>query len=411
MTTFGSVASGIEAASVAFNPLGWKAAWFAEIEKNPSKLLAHHYPDVNNLGDMNLLPTMILDGEIEAPDVLCGGTPCQAFSVAGLRNSLSDARGNLTLKFVEIANAIDTRRRALDKPPAIVFWENVPGVLNTPDNAFGCFLGALAGEDEALEPAGGKWSHAGCVFGPERAIAWRVLDAQHFGIPQRRRRVFVVACSLERAHPTSILFEFEGLRRDSAPSREPGQSVASTLTGSTGGVDENCAAGGHLQVAFGGNRTSGPLDVSTALNACGTASGRIDFASETFVVESFRVAGDGAAYATGEVAAPLVTGTDPNSHVVLSYSTKLHNTKSNQAGKVYEEYTPGLDRSSPPPAVVAQGRVRRLMPVECERLQGLGDFYTDVAGLSDSARYKALGNSWPIPVIFWIGSRINEAIQ
>jgi DNA (cytosine-5)-methyltransferase 1 len=149
---FGSVCSGIEAASVAWHPLGWKAAWLSEIEPFPSAVLAHHYPDVPNLGDMTLLPERILSGEVEAPDVFCGGTPCQAFSVAGLRNSLDDARGNLSLVFVGIANAIDHVRSVRRDDPAIIFWENVPGVLSTKDNAFGCFLAGLAGEDNPLEP-------------------------------------------------------------------------------------------------------------------------------------------------------------------------------------------------------------------------------------------------------------------
>jgi DNA (cytosine-5)-methyltransferase 1 len=217
---FGSVCSGIEAASVAWHPLGWKAAWLSEIEPFPSAVLAHHYPEVPNLGDMTTLPDRILSGEVEAPDLFCGGTPCQAFSVAGLRNSLDDARGNLSLTFVGIANAIDHVRSVRSASPAIIFWENVPGVLNTKDNAFGCFLGALAGEDEPIIPPGEKWTNAGCVFGPQRAVAWRVLDAQYFGVAQRRRRVFVVASARANFDPAAVLFEFDGLRRDTAPSRE-----------------------------------------------------------------------------------------------------------------------------------------------------------------------------------------------
>ena len=152
---FGSVCSGIEAASVAWHPLGWTAAWLSEIEPFPCAVLKHHYPDVPNHGDMTLLPEKILSGQVEAPDLFCGGTPCQAFSVAGLRNSLDDARGNLSLTFVGIANAIDHVRSVRGDAPAIVFWENVPGVLNTKDNAFGCFLGALAGESDPIKPPGG----------------------------------------------------------------------------------------------------------------------------------------------------------------------------------------------------------------------------------------------------------------
>jgi DNA (cytosine-5)-methyltransferase 1 len=219
---FGSVCSGIEAASVAWNKLGWSASWLAEIEPFPSAVLAHHYPDVPNLGDMTLLPNKILSGEIEAPDIFCGGTPCQAFSIAGNRESLDDVRGNLSLTFCEIANAIDSVRDV----PAIIFWENVPGVLNTKDNAFGCFLGELAGEDGELKPSGKKWTNAGCVFGPKRAVAWRVLDAQYFGLAQRRKRVFVIASARNDFNPAEVLFEFDGLRRDTAPSRNSRETTA-----------------------------------------------------------------------------------------------------------------------------------------------------------------------------------------
>jgi DNA (cytosine-5)-methyltransferase 1 len=224
---FGSVCSGIEAASVAWHPLGWQAAWLSEIEPFPSAVLAHHYPDVPNLGDMTTLPERILSGEVEAPDLFCGGTPCQAFSVAGLRNSLDDARGNLSLTFVGIGNAIDHVRSVRSDAPAIIFWENVPGVLSTKDNAFGCFLGALAGEDEPIIPSGEKWTNAGCVYGPQRAVAWRLLDAQYFGVAQRRRRVFVVASARADFDPAKILFEFDSVRRDTAPSREAGKAIAS----------------------------------------------------------------------------------------------------------------------------------------------------------------------------------------
>jgi DNA (cytosine-5)-methyltransferase 1 len=161
---FGSVCSGIEAASVAWNPLGWEAAWLSEVDPHASATLKHHYPDIPNYGDMTKLPERILSGEIEAPELLCGGTPCQAFSVAGLRKSLDDSRGNLTLKFVEVANAIDAIRNGRTLEPCVIFWENVPGVLNTEDNAFGCFIAGLAGESVPLRPPGGRWEYAGCVL-------------------------------------------------------------------------------------------------------------------------------------------------------------------------------------------------------------------------------------------------------
>ena len=275
---YGSVCSGIEAATVAWEPLGWRPAFFAEIEPFPSAVLAHRYPAIPNLGDMTAIDGAAWRGKI---DVLVGGTPCQAFSVAGLRKSLDDVRGNLALKFVELADAID---------PAWVVWENVPGVLSTRDNAFGCLLGGLAGEDGPVVPPGGKWSDSGIVFGPTRTVAWRVLDAQYFGLAQRRRRVFVVAGAGDRADPVAVLFEREGLRRDHPPRREAEQGVAPTLDARAGRSGETSfdTSGGLIAEAFGGNNTAGPIDVATALNACASASRRMDFESETFVATTLR---------------------------------------------------------------------------------------------------------------------------
>ena len=222
-----SLCSGIEAASTAWHSMGWQPLAFSEIEPFPSAVLAHHWPHVPNLGDMTRWrewPEELLT----QIDVLVGGTPCQAFSVAGLRNSLSDERGNLTLIYAHLLDHIDTLRAARGLPPVICLWENVPGVLSTKDNAFGCFLGALAGEESALEPSGTKWSNAGWVLGPQRAIAWRTLDAQYFGVAQRRRRVFLVASARNDFSPEAVLFEFQGVRRDSPPSREARQ-VAPTV--------------------------------------------------------------------------------------------------------------------------------------------------------------------------------------
>ena len=243
---FGSVCSGIEAASVAFGPLGWKAAWFSEIEPFPCEVLKHHYPDVPNHGDMTTLPARILSGEVEAPEMLCGGTPCQAFSVAGQRKSLDDERGNLSLVFCEIANAIDTVRTLRGQQPAIIFWENVPGVLNTKDNALGCFLAELVGSNLPLTTGadGNKWPSAGLVVGPKRQAAWRVLDAQHFGVPQRRRRVFVVASAREGFDPSKVLFERTGMSRDSESCSEAGQ-------GSTSGSEERSRSASYREGSFG----------------------------------------------------------------------------------------------------------------------------------------------------------------
>ncbi len=402
MVRFGSVCSGIEAASVAWEPLGWQAAWFSEIEPFPSAVLAHHYQEVKNLGDMTQIPALIQRGDVEAPDILCGGTPCQAFSVAGLRRSLDDARGNLSLTFCEIANAIDSVRR----DPCIIFWENVPGVLSTKDNAFGCFLAGLAGESEPLVPPGRKWEDAGVVLGPTRAVAWRVLDAQYFGLAQRRRRVFVVASARDDFDPAAVLLEFDGLRRDSAPSREAGERVANALTD---------------RADRGGTNSEGqrliPATVGTLCAADGKGkNGQDAYDGKIFAAPvAFHPTQDPISSSDGSHA--IGTG---NGHgcatAAAAFTTKLHNTASNQSGKVYEEYATSLDCSSPPPALLTPMQVRRLTPTECERLQGFPDGYTQIpwrkkpaSECPDGPRYKALGNSWAVPVVRWIGERIKRA--
>ncbi len=553
--TFGSVCSGIEAASVAFGPLGWRAAWFAEIEPFPCAVLAHHHPSVPNLGDMTMLPDMVRAGAAQAPDLLCGGTPCQAFSVAGKRESLADARGNLSLIFCELANAIDDVRIARGDDECAILWENVPGVLSTKDNAFGCFLAGLAGEDGPLEPpeprpADGKsstfwrwdvkakqhaasWADAGAVYGPRRAVAWRTLDAQYFGLAQRRRRVFVVASARSGFDPAQVLFEWDGVRRDTAPSRQAGQVPAGTLYAGIGrrrgsgmnpnqiagtlqangkaagsATQQDAEAGMLIAQAFGGNNTSGPRSVASALSALSAhgGSGRMDFESETFIAHTLRAEGFDASEdstgrgtplvpvafdtynqsVTGDVTQTLCSRGDTpggNAHLVpaiafdckasgqsgfgvgdiagtmramgrasshqnggghqaVAFTTKLHNTQSNQAGKVYEEYATSLDANSPPPALLAAMQVRRLTPRECERLQGFEDDYTLIPGskrnwtaereemrayfertgqdytddeldrlAADGPRYKALGNSWAVPCARWIGQRIDSNLN
>ena len=521
---FGSICSGIEAASVAFAPLKWKAAWLSEIEPFPCAVLAHHYPSTPNLGDMTTIAPRILSGHIPAPELLCGGTPCQAFSVAGLRKSLEDDRGNLTLKFVELANAIDDVRVARGDKESVILWENVPGVLSTKDNAFGCFLAGLAGEDEPLQPPGKRWEDAGAVYGPRRAIAWRTLDAQYFGLAQRRRRVFVVASARNGFDPAQVLFEWDGMRRDTAPSREQGQSIAGTLASRTDGgglpgTDEACS--GYIQpvakTLIAGGHSNNPLDETL-----------LPITAHTLRAEGFDASEDGTGRGTplvpvafdttqitsqtnrsnpqpGDPCHPLAAGAHPpaiafqagnlargagappNTDVFptlradhgrglsdqhpcvafpanlsgtqcasaedlapslgalnptgVAYTTKLHNTGSNNAGKIFEERTTCLDANSPPPALLTARQVRRLTPRECERLQGFPDDYTLIPGnkrnwaaereemrdyfqrtgqtytdelldrlSADGPRYKALGNSWAVPCARWIGKRIEKYI-
>lgn len=378
--TFGSVCSGIEAASVAWHGMGWRAAWLAEIEPFPSAVLAHHYPDVPNLGDMTTIADKVLSGDVAAPDVLVGGTPCQAFSIAGLRQSLDDSRGQLSLEFVRLANAIDSKRSIHGKQPAIIVWENVPGVLNTKDNAFGCFLAGLAGESSALQPAGGKWTNAGCVFGPQRAVAWRILDAQFFGVPQRRRRVFVVASARDAFDPAEILFEFDGVRRDIAPSRKTGQETA-----------RNAGCGVK---AASYSTMNDPVLTLCASDHKGV--GNQTFCDGKIIAQQVSFNRQRSDEYSDQDIASTCTARDYKdaTDLVVAYSFDALASNSMQ--------------------VMA---VRRLMPVECERLQGFPDHYTRIPqrkktaeDCPDSPRYKALGNSMAVPCMAWIGKRIADYV-
>ncbi|ENO1360634.1 Dam family site-specific DNA-(adenine-N6)-methyltransferase [Enterobacter hormaechei] len=446
---YGSVCSGIEAASKAWEPLGWKPAWFSEIEPFPSAVLAHHWPEVTNLGDMTKIADAVRAGDVEAPDVLVGGTPCQAFSIAGLREGLSDDRGQLTLSYVELANAIDAKRRERGEPEAIIVWENVPGVLSSKDNAFGCFLAGLAGESSELQPAGGKWTHAGCVSGPERVIAWRVLDAQFFGVAQRRRRVFVVASARKGFDPAAVLFELDSVRRDSAPRRETQKAVAALTARGVGtcGADDNQAQAGHLiaecangdvshtlkgegfdgsedgtgrgvpVVAFGGGNTSGNIDVAACLTAKGQ---RIDFEVETFAVH-----GTQDPDTNRELAHTLGRNNGQENAIVTEPFTLAIRGRSEGStvevrndGTANALLTPNGGRAGMGVGAIGWGmQVRRLTPIECERLQGFPDNHTligwrgkDADECPDGPRYKAIGNSMAVPVMRWIGERISAAL-
>ncbi|MEF6723010.1 DNA cytosine methyltransferase, partial [Escherichia coli] len=306
---------------------------------------------------------------------------CQAFSIAGLRGGLDDERGALTLKYVELANAIDDKRAESFLKPAVIVWENVPGVLSSADNAFGCFLAGLAGEDVPFEPGDRpesgksnafwrwdgktgchvpKWPQCGCIYGPQRKVAWRILDAQYFGVAQRRRRVFVVASARTDLDPATVLFEFEGVRRNIAPSRGEGKETTRYTS-------------------------------NIAIRTC----------DDTNII----------AMAHGQGGAEIKTD---NSAPTLTCNHEA------------------------PIVLLGDGRMRRLTPVECERLQGFPDWHTliptekrkkvnsdELAYLhnhypdlseeeaamlaADGPRYKAIGNSMAIPVMRWIGERITKA--
>lgn len=437
---YGSVCSGIEAASKAWEPLGWKPAWFSEIEPFPSAVLAHHWPEITNLGDMTKIADAVRAEEVEAPDVLVGGTPCQAFSIAGLREGLSDDRGQLTLSYVELANAIDAKRRERGEPESIIVWENVPGVLSSKDNAFGCFLAGLAGESSELQPAGGKWTHAGCVSGPERVIAWRILDAQFFGVAQRRRRVFVVASARDGFDPAKILFELDSMRRDSAPSR-------SSETEPPVNAGKSAENGSHWDDPTNPHPTP---NQSHNIGGIGQSNQEIFSQRGSGIVGAYRMTAFGE-YADDETASTVkardykdatdlavmsVHGTqDPDTLKNLAHTLGRNNGQENalflQPGILGGQHPKaGIEVGICPTLTEAMGSggghipvthdliaVRRLTPVECERLQGFPDNHTligwrgkDADECPDGPRYKAIGNSMAVPVMRWIGERIAAAL-
>ncbi|MDE1492798.1 DNA cytosine methyltransferase [Xenorhabdus bovienii] len=408
---FGSVCSGIEAASVAWEPLGLSPAWFSEIEKFPSSVLQYHWPYVRNLGDMTQIPAMIAENQAYAPDILVGGTPCQAFSIAGLRNSLGDERGKLTLSFVELVNVIDSVRAANGEQPSIIVWENVPGVLSSKDNAFGCFLAGLAGEDEPLQPSGQEWTNAGYVSGPQRTVAWRVLDAQYFGVAQRRRRVFVVASARNGFCPATVLFEPDGLRRHSEPRRTAGKAVADNA-GSRAVIGSHWDSGLNPHPTLNQGHNTGGIGMSNQEIFSQRGSG---------LVSTYRLLSFGE-YRTDDISSTLRSRDDKSATDLVAIALAGNTiNRAPQNGGNGIGYHPEISYTLTTTDVhgVNYGyAVRRLTPVECERLQGFPDNHTQIpwngktaADCPDGHRYRAIGNSMAVPVMAWIGKRVLMQIK
>ena len=430
-----SVCSGIEAATVAWHPLDWEPVAFGEIEKFPCQVLAHHYPDTPNWGDM----TKFKEWPDANVNVLVGGTPCQSFSVAGLRKGLDDPRGNLMLTYLAIA--------AKYRPQWLV-WENVPGVLSS--NGGHDFASLLRGMGE-------------CGYG----FAYRVLDAQYFGVAQRRRRVFVVGYLGDWQPAAAVLFERHSLQGHPTPSREKGQKTPSP-TGTS--LDVSCI--GTLTAGFG--KVGAPeVDAYTCIPAVKTLVGLQDcnnFSSEitgTIVtregcaadtahmvmqpipIDSMNHIGRNDKHSMGDfvAGAPSYTLTKNHSHAVAQpIAVDIDNTnltgdvvgnlcaeaqsRTNKgmgvmqpiathdvAGTMLSRKTSGgfsnsIDHAAAGYMAIQQMAVRRLTPKECERLQGFPDNYTDIQpkgkATPDGPRYKALGNSMAVPVMAWIGSRIQK---
>jgi DNA (cytosine-5)-methyltransferase 1 len=381
MIKYGSVCSGVEAATVAWHSLGWEPQWFSEIEKFPSAVLKHHYPTVPNHGDM----TNFKEWPNEPIDLLVGGTPCQSFSVAGLRKGLDDPRGNLMLTYLSIAERY---------APRWLVWENVPGVLSSNRGRdFGAFLGAL-----------GKLGYG---------FAYRVLDAQYFGVAQRRRRVFVVGYLGDWRRAAAVLFERESLSGHPAPSREAGQKVAPTVTtgapfSRTGNESVECEAivpVGYTSTSFGGYHQG----VGTIRAAGGDLGG----GSETLCVsQPIAFSSKQQSMKTSDNVANTLGANDYKEPQAVAISCDLTWRAGDQANaESYNNLAGTLNcNKGQRGGIIAKQDVRRLTPTECERLQGFPDNYTDIRlndkQTPDGPRYKAMGNSMAVPVMNWIGKRI-----
>jgi len=367
--------------------------WCAEIDPQPAAVLQARHPGVENLGDI-MAPDFVERAlAIGRPDVLVAGTPCQSFSVAGNRAGLSDERGNLTLRFVEIVDGLDDGN-------LVVLWENVPGIFSSKDNAFGCLLAGLAGESAPIKPTGGRWTDAGLVVGPRRAAAWRVMDAQYQRLAQRRQRVFVVSGPVDWCYPEQILFEFEGVRRDSPPSSKEGQRIAAPPTRGTDSGGDGGYAGRQRECESGADN----VNLVPAL----TASGRgVDRTGESRGQDPV-------------VVVSLVDEGHSGNPMVLASGVTIHGTNKTRKVASMTDIAGAL-RTKPPGShenssttVALTDAVRRLMPIEAERLQGFPDDYTAIPWrggvMADSARYRMIGNSMAVPCIEWILKRITATL-
>ena len=416
-----SVCSGIGAPECAWSSLGWQSIAVAEIDAFPSAVLAHRFPGVPNCGDM----TKFQEWPDADVDVLVGGTPCQSFSVAGLRGGLADPRGNLALTYLAIAD----RYR-----PRWLVWENVPGVRSSlshsaPDKrAPGIDLDGHDGprDGEEVVVVDEYETHEEHAFGcflaglSELGYGWayRSMDAQYAGVAQRRERVFVVGCLGDWRGAAAVLFERESLSGHPAPRREAREGVAGTLAGgarSSGGYSEDDIphVAHCLNAKGGGGRIDGESEtfVATTLRARDGAKGVDSDCTDTLVPVAYRTSGNCGAWETGATTDAVTTATDPNHHV-LAFSCKDHGADAGHISPTLRSM--GHDGSHANAggqvAVASSMAVRRLLPVECEKLQGFPRGWTDIPyrgkPAADGPRYRALGNSMAVPVVRWLGERI-----
>ncbi len=378
---YGSVCSGIEAASVAWHPLGWKPQWFSEIEKFPSEVLSHHYPNIPNLGDMTTIRDHETYGKKNTIDLLVGGTPCQSFSLAGIRGGMDDERGNLSLEFCRLADTVK---------PRWVVWENVLGVLSS---GGGRDFHSIV---EALTEIG---------YG----VAWRILDAQYFGVAQRRKRLFLVGYLGDWKPSQAVLLEPKGSCGNAPPSREKIREERGTDC-NTSNIEGGPGESSKRQVTS--------HDITATLMARDYKGPNSDDFGTGFKGAIVYENHPNDSRITEVDVCPTMTtrwGTGGgNVPFVQDISIKLSNTKAqgrniNETGVGYTLDASGACNQ----AVMQDAKVRKLTPKECERLQGFPDDYTQISWRGKEAedcplshRYKALGNSMAVPVMRWIGERI-----
>ncbi len=420
-----SVCSGIEAATVAWKPLGWEAVAFAEIEAFPRAVLKHHYPDVPLHGDF----AKLRGDEHGSVDLVVGGTPCQSFSVAGLRAGMDDPRGNLALAFLGLA----ARAR-----PTWVVWENVPGVLSSVSHAAPdpspppapLDLGCDGAEVETEDDYRSEELHAlNCFLAglSELGYGWayRILDAEYFGVPQRRRRPFVVGYLGDWRRAVAVLFERESLSGNPPPSREAGAQVASTLTqgaesSGRGGYagrrredDVNLVVAALTTTPYADNEAQESRLVVGTLGHNGKAAGSATQQdAETGMLVAFNLRGrEGGAMPEAADVASLRASSGGSSRSYVAYGGNNTAGPIDVATAVNAHGGTGRHDFESETFVVQTG-VRRLTVTECERLQGFPDGYTQVPHrgkpAADSPRYRALGNSMAVPVMRWIGERIQQ---
>ncbi len=366
--------SGIEAATVALGPIGFETVGLSEVEAFPNAVLEHHYPTVKNYGDITKHREWDLPGSI---NICVGGPPCQSFSISGLRKGMDDPRGNLSLTYLAFIDRIC---------PRWIIMENVPGLLSSNKGRdFGAILGALA--------------HIGYGF------AYCVLNAQNFGVPQRRRRVFLIGHSggcWQR--PAAVLFNKNSIFRNPTQGRQTGQRDPGSTEGGTGGGSQ-------------WPKSIAPTLPAAYASKAGLDDQHINDGAGLFVQDEIICSSGGQSKASHLKGIAPALNRNKDGAPILTEKVFEHRRwegKTSEVDAASIQARAGTGGGNLP-LVSNQHKVRRLTPRECERLQGFPDDYTMIPyrgkpadKCPDGPRYKALGNSWAVPVVQWIGQRILE---